>query len=871
MNSTVAHPNNNLKHMKFSNVRRVSLFLLAGLLYTTQGFCQKTKDVFVDSEGVMRWGDTKKEIYGFGINYTTPFAHAYRSGKKLNVDLEQAIADDVYHFSRLGFDAFRVHVWDTEISDSVGNLIENENLRLFDFMLLKMKERGMKILLTPIAFWGNGYPDKDEKTPGFSNKYGKDACLVNEDAIDAQEKYLYQFLNHVNPYTKLAYKNDPDVVGFEVSNEPHHRGTPEQVTAYINRMVASMKRTGCKKPILYNITHAVHLADAYFKSNIDGGTFQWYPTGLGAGHELRGNFLPNVDRYEIPFANHPGFKNMAKIVYEFDAADIGRSYIYPAIARTFRETGIQWATHFAYDPTFLAYANTEYNTHYMNLVYAPQKALSLKIASEVFHQVPRYKRFGSYPANTTFENFTVNYEKDLAELNTEKKFIYTNHTTSTPKSFSIVEEISGFGNSPTIKYEGKGAYFLDKIKNGIWRLEVLPDAIWIDNVFGWNNLQKQVAVINWREWPMQINLPDLGVNFTASMVNKTPKEIEVKDRTISVTPGIYILTKAGITSSVNGTDKWKNIRVNEFAAPATTMKSNYILHKPLSQAIAGKAITVDASIITLEKPEEVVLHINRWPAKEVKMTHVSGYDYTATIPADLVEQGYLTYYFTLKRNETEEKYLANPKGVFESSESARIYFSTPVVKDISTVYLFNAVTDANEVSKVWRRGSGNVPSADPVKAQLMLPIEKLFVEDSEFKNAPEIYDYSLRYNFAPKVKAFADQLSLFKKIILHGRSIDKSFPVQIAFVDKNGNAFGGQIQLTPKEGDYQIDIDSLQQVSLVTLPRPYPTFLPYYFQGQKNQKLDMNSVETLQISVGPGLTDTAGSYSFAIESIRIEQ
>jgi hypothetical protein len=860
-----------LNHMKFIRVLKVTLFLFVAMVTTYNVSGQKTKDVFVDSEGVMRWGDTKKEVFGFGINYTTPFAHAYRSGKKLNVDLEKAITDDVYHFSRLGFDAFRVHVWDTEISDSVGNLLDNENLRLFDFMLFKMKERGMKIFLTPIAFWGNGYPDKDEKTPGFSHKYGKDACLVNDDAIAAQEKYLYQFLNHINPYTKVAYKNDPDVVGFEVSNEPHHRGTPEQVTAYINRMVASMKRTGCKKPILYNITHAVHLADTYFKSNIDGGTFQWYPTGLGAGHELRGNFLPNVDRYEIPFANHAGFRKMAKIVYEFDAADVGRSYIYPAMARSFREAGIQWATHFAYDPTFLAFANTEYNTHYMNLVYAPQKALSLKIAGEVFHRVPRYKKYGSYPANSTFENFTVSYEKDLAELNTENKFIYTNHTTSTPKNFSTVEEISGFGNSPTVKYEGRGAYFLDKIKSGVWRLEVMPDAIWIDNVFGWNNLQKQVAVINWREWPLQVNLPDLGVNFSASRANGSTGQVEVKDRTISVTPGVYILMKSGVAASVRATDNLKNIRIDEFAAPATTMKNNYVLHKPSSQAIAGKTLTVDASIVTFEKPDEVVLHINRWPAQEVKMTHVSGYDYTATIPADLVEQGYLSYYFTLIRNGVEEEYLANPKGVFESSESARIYFTTPVVKDINTLYLFNAVTDANEVSKVWRRGSGNIPSADPVKAQLMLPIEKLFVEDSENKHAPAVYDYSLRYNFAPKIKGFSDQLGAYAKIILHGRSIDKSFPVQIAFVDRKGNAFGGQIQLTPKEGDYTIDIDQLQQVALVTLPRPYPTFLPYYFEGQKNQKLEMNDVETLQISVGPGLTDTAASYSFAIESVRIER
>src|SRR5688572_16961193 len=127
---------------------RFRIFIIAGLctLFTLGSLpsaqSQKIKDVFVDKDGVMRWGDSKKEVQGFGINYTTPFAHAYRSGKKLNVDLEKAIEDDVYHFARLGFDAFRVHVWDTEISDSVGNLLDNDHLRLFDFMLMKMKERG---------------------------------------------------------------------------------------------------------------------------------------------------------------------------------------------------------------------------------------------------------------------------------------------------------------------------------------------------------------------------------------------------------------------------------------------------------------------------------------------------------------------------------------------------------------------------------------------------------------------------------------------------------------------------------------------------------------------------------------------------------
>src|SRR6187551_1734568 len=187
----------------------ISIFLLA---FTAEVFAQKNNDVYVDKNGVMRWGNSKEEVHGFGVNYTAMFAHAYRTAKRQNISPKDAIDNDVYHFARLGFDAYRVHVWDTEISDSLGNLIDNDHLQLFDYMLKKMKDRGMKFILTPIAFWGNGYPEPDEKTPGFSRKYGKANCLTNDDAIKAQEKYLFQFLNHVNPHTGVAYKDDPDII-----------------------------------------------------------------------------------------------------------------------------------------------------------------------------------------------------------------------------------------------------------------------------------------------------------------------------------------------------------------------------------------------------------------------------------------------------------------------------------------------------------------------------------------------------------------------------------------------------------------------------------------------------------------------------------
>ena len=75
-------------------------------------------------------------------------------------------------------------------------------------------------------------------------------------------------------------------------------------------------------------------------------------------------------------------------------------YMYPAMARSFRTAGFQWATQFAYDPIATAYGNTEYQTHYLNLAYTPSKAISLLIASKVFHKIPRLKNYGSYPADT---------------------------------------------------------------------------------------------------------------------------------------------------------------------------------------------------------------------------------------------------------------------------------------------------------------------------------------------------------------------------------------------------------------------------------------------------------------------------------------
>jgi len=846
--------------------------LLLGLLMTIQGISQPSGNVIVDKNGVMRWSKTKAEVRGFGVNYTAMFAHAYRTAGKRGISLEQAIDEDIYHFGRLGFDFYRVHVWDTEISDSLGNLLSNDHLRLFDFALARMKARGFNFMLTPIAFWGNGWPEPDDKTPGFSAKYGKDACLTNPDAIKAQQNYLKQFLNHVNPNTGIAYKNDPSIIAFEVSNEPHHGESAEKVTAFVKGMVDAMRSTGTKIPIFYNVSHSIHLSEAYAKGGIQGGTYQWYPTGLGSAHELGGNLLPNVDKYAIPFASTPAYKKMAKVVYEFDAADVGRSYIYPAMARSFREAGIQVATHFAYDPTYMADVNTEYGTHYMNLVYAPQKALSLKIASEVFHRVPMNKSYGGYPSNTKFEVFNISYEKDLAEMVTAKEFYYTNNTSTQPSSLTTLEHVAGSGDSPVVKYEGSGAYFLDRIEPGVWRLEVMPDAVWTSDPFAPANPRKKVAVIHWHNWPMSITIPDLGDAFEVKGLNKDNGfSATASNGAIVISPGAFLLVRKGVQTQKKATDKWMNITLGEFVASASTVTKTHVVHTPAAEASEGKDYTVSATVIGTNPQLTVGLSVQGQGRRGdwIPMTRTRNYQFTATIPAT---KGYFRYFIVVWDGKANRTFPADVEGGPSDWDfDWRKPYEVPVLGPAEPIILFDARQDINQMSRTWLPGSGLTPIAGG--AELQIPVKQLFTTDNENPNGPRIADYSMRFHFGRKISRRKEDLPGRTKLVLTGRSLnEKSTPIQVALITRQGQAYGAILSLEPTTKEYTLTLSDLKPVKLVTLPRPYPTFLPYYFEGNGVSQFNLADVETLQLSIGPGLSEeeSKNPQGIVIRTIRLD-
>lgn len=578
----------------------------------------------VDPQGVLRWRDDQAELALFGVNYYAPFSVDHEGLSALGEDHRRTIERDVAHFQRLGLDAIRLHVFDRQISDTEGNLVANEHLDLFDYLVFCCRERGIYTVLTPIAWWPYHIGNR-----GFSARFSMPEMTSRLDARRAQETYLRQFLQHVNPYTRRAYKDEPAVVAIELINEPLYE--PEtsvtQVRQYIDDLAAAVRSTGAPQPIFYN--GWADKESAVAESSIEGCTFGWYPTGLVSGGCLRGNYLSTVDDY--PRMRLPCLEHKAKIVYEFDAADVPGRVMYPAMARAFRSGGAQIACQFQYDPTPLAAYNYGWQTHYLNLVYAPGKTLSFAIAAEAFRRTPRLARSGTYPENLTFGPFRLDFARDLSVLATDEAFLYANTTDERPPTPDRLQRIAGCGCSPLVEYDGTGAYFLDRLADGLWRLEVYPDAVWVGDPHAATSLQREVSRVIWTAHEMALRLPDLGERFHVRRIAPEPEQgaaISVAAGRWQVEPGAYVLARPEVELPATIATDWY--------APRPPYPDVAVWLRVPDRWRQGTDVPVQA---TIASPDVTSVRFHWSDSLSVTLQPAGGYEYHGDVPGAALRPG----------------------------------------------------------------------------------------------------------------------------------------------------------------------------------------------------------------------------------------
>ncbi|KMT66686.1 family 1 glycosylhydrolase [Catenovulum maritimum] len=822
---------------------------LASSLFTSLNLQAMQQDAYV-SDGVLKWPNGQ-EVALFGVNYSSPFAFSYRALKKLNIDPKHTIDMDVDHIERMGMDAYRIHIWDRVITDQQGNLLNNEHLELFDYLLMRLAERNITAIITPIAWWGSGYPEADPKEPGFAALYTKAEMNQNPAAIKAQQNYLRQFMAHKNKYTGIAYGEDPNILAFEIFNEPKHPGDNAASGEYIESLIQTIKSVGVTKPLFYNTSEQgdrPKFAETVCNTSIDGVAYQWYPTGLIKYSRLASNLLPSVAEYTNPFKQINACGNKAKMIYEFDAADVTQAVMYPAMARSFRQEGFQWATQFAYDPAPIAHTNADYNTHFLNLLYTPRKAISMLIAGEAFRQLPRGFNAGNYPENNHFSDFSISYKDNLSILNQAKKLIYTATNQAKPKANQALTQVAGVGSSEVVKYQGTGAYFFDKVSDGVWLLEVYPDAQKIQDPHQNSSLRREVVRLYSGMREFELKLDNLGKQFYVKGFNQDNQfKQKAKQGKFSVLPGKYLLSKSSMSSTELA--QIAQNQDNQFYLPAKVSEKITLDHQAQREWTLSDDIQFKVNIGAIEQADQVELMVRyRGHSHFTPMTmeHVEANQYQVSLPKSDSWKltGDLEYAFTVKTN---GQFYTFPGGVQGSPTDWDFvdqgYYQSKLKPENAILVLFDAEKDQNtRLYPKWGKTRW-----DYVAGQNGLGTAfRLSIMDLEQSGS----NWLLRSTLAEDNHFSAKNLSGYNTLAIKARAIgDTDEFVNIAVLNQDGLAFGKTIQVGQNWQFYQISIADLTSVKTM-MTNGYPMFLPAEYPSLKQADvlLNLNQIQGSQVS-----------------------
>jgi hypothetical protein len=840
------------------------------------------RGVYLDPEGVIRWRDDRREVALFGANYVLPSASDYRAAGYLHADRKRMIEEDMAHFARMGWDGLRLTFWgDWESADSTGNLLENDHLDLLDWLIARARERGVYMLFSPIQLYNANWPDalEDTTSPGFGRRYSRDRMGTDPAAIAAQVKYLEQILRHVNPYTGVALKDEPAILFVELVNEPVHH--PEDLPGsvrYIDTLIDAVRRAGCRKPIFYNVSQDFRIGEAIRRSKADGVSFGWYPTGLNAGYELQGNHLRAVD--EFPDMARPELARLPRIVYEFDSPDLRNATMYPAMARTFRQVGTQFAAMFAYDMLRTASRNLGWQTHYLNLVYTPRKAMSSVIAAEAMRRLPRARGYGRYPGNLRFGDFRVSPEEDLAELVARDAFLHAGSTRSKPPDTGALRRVAGYGSSPIVSYEGEGIYFLDRVRAGLWRLEVYPDAVPIRDPFEPPSPSKIVTRAISRAWPMTVTLPDLGASFTVQpLAAGAPPAGHATGGRFTVTPGVYVLSASGPVRPAALPARLGPIGFAEYHGPPADTVPLAVVSLNRPAFLAGRTAEWRARIVDVSAPDSVALFLRSAEGayRAFAMRPAGGYDYAATIPGDSLPEGPREFVVTVFRGDSG---LTFPGGRREKPTDWNYPWAASWTADVlgerAALRLFDPASDASRlaftrIGDAGRRGLFRIEIAEPTGRpvfHLSLPVDS---------NGWSPDDYTASLAVGDRITARGGTIAAAHAVRLRLRGLGPRQVLHVTLMEADGTSWTRAVSVDSTWREPALPLAGFAAGRGVKLPQGFPGEWNYWVgpaehRGGAGDGPGLERVERLQLSLRreEGAPVTPDGYGVEIESVTLE-
>lgn len=260
-------------HNAPDNITNVATWTAGGRqMAGDSGFIRPEGDHFVDGEG------NEIRFIGTQCGMTGCFP-SHEQADKL-----------VKEFTRYGINIVRMHYVSHRTPKEypvLDSFIEPLQLEKFDYFIAKLKEHGIYV------YFQLNIARKFGAVNGISNagklpKYKNGVDNLNPRMIELQKKFHKEILDHVNPYTGIAYKDEPCISMMEIANEnsiihswfSKTHNFPNLVEPYKSEFIAKWNEYLSNK---YGTTDNLKKA--------------WFAASVGSGQELMVNACKDTYDY----------------------------------------------------------------------------------------------------------------------------------------------------------------------------------------------------------------------------------------------------------------------------------------------------------------------------------------------------------------------------------------------------------------------------------------------------------------------------------------------------------------------------------------------------------------------------------------------
>jgi hypothetical protein len=518
-------------------------------------------------------------------------------------------------------------------------------------------------------------------------------------------------------------------------------------------------------------------------------------------------------------------------VYEFDASDTDNGYMYPAMVREFRRGGIQFAAMFSYDMLRTASRNLGWQTHFFNMVYSPEKAIGGMIAAEVMKRIPIGNHYGYYPDNNQFGDFRVSYGEKLGLLNAYDMFYYSNHTSDQPKNVNTLEHIAGVGSSVVVEYDGTGIYFLDKVKPGVWNLEVYPDIMKTDDPFKKVNPSRISRYAACRERNIRINLPDLQLS-------------------VRVFPGKY-------TFENNKLVKTEQLPGQDFYA-GNELKDWLVSNLSSVEMISNRTGHFECEVYGPALPDSVYLFLpkKQFGSERIEMKHTGGFTYVADVDLSKYGKGHLSYHIGIEKAGDAVLFPAKTNCMPDQwwSYYEQETYSLRIVDEKTPLTLLDGKDNWRKIRHSRRQRSPQIEFYPVFVGDELVQAYQLSTPSLE-SQADYVLpcDVTISHYIAPRIDWRKKSAVHPEYICIEAQGLWNTENAIINFVDHEGRGYGYNFTLKPEMENIMISVSDLHPVKAVMLPQDYPGINEYWYpaSARKNDNipLDWSRIAYVQISL----------------------